>query len=144
MNRTCGARPRRALFWLLAPALAAGLGCPRREPPPRTYPARGTVIVKGGKPLAGGSVHFAPTADPTFSAAGDLGDDGTFTLATVKGRARLPGAPEGEYRVTVSPQSPPGGSTLLPVSLPNTFRVEPKENELRIEIPPPEVRPPRR
>jgi hypothetical protein len=135
----------RVVVWLVAPVLAVGLGCSsQREAMPKTYPVTGTVSAKGGQAVAGGSVHFAPTGDPTFSAAGDIEEDGTFTLSTVKGKDKVSGAPVGEYRVTASLPAPPGGGTILPVTLPQTYRVQAQDNHFRIVVPPQPVRPPRK
>ena len=81
-------------------ALVAG-GCTSSGSMPKTYPVNGTVVAKGGRSLVGASIQFAPVNDTTFSASGTLKDDGSFTLATVKGNEKASGAPEGEYRVTI-------------------------------------------
>ncbi len=129
--------------WALAAGMlvpAAGCGGPAL---PRTYPVSGTVVYKNGQPMKGGSVQFETTADPLLRVVGDIGDDGTFRLRTLKDNARADGAPEGEYRVFVQPplvNDPRGGLKVAhkgvpAIVLPQTYRVEAKENTLKIELP---------
>jgi hypothetical protein len=93
---------------VLVPALlvlAAGCG----ESPPKTYPVYGKVVFKGkGKihQLASGSVQFQSTADPNILAAGELEEDGSFSLGTFYKEKLLAGVPAGEYKARVIPPAP--------------------------------------
>jgi hypothetical protein len=123
--------------------LATFFGCTPAPPPlPKTYPVSGTVI-QNGKPMKGGSIHFNSTTDPLLRVQGEIKDDGTFTLNTVKDNATGVGAPEGEYQVTVQPSlaNESGGGVdfahkgVPPIRLPKTFKVEARENTFKIEAP---------
>jgi hypothetical protein len=91
---------------ILAVCLA---GCGERER--ELAPVHGTVYHQG-KPLAGGTIVFAPDPDRGGHgplAVGEIQGDGTFTLRT----GERPGAVPGWHRITVmdaSPRSDPGQS----------------------------------
>jgi hypothetical protein len=123
------------------PAVLAGLlvlaaGCARPDVP-QTYPVTGTVAFDDGQPVPGGKVHFQSTVDETLTINGDIQEDGTFTLSTLKGKSKVAGAPEGSYTVTV--QGPIVEHRMLfpLVTLPASCQVEPKENhfDLKVERP---------
>ncbi|HEV3439527.1 MAG TPA: hypothetical protein VG122_19335 [Gemmata sp.] len=101
---------------------------------PPTYPVTGSVNYKGGGPVAGGAVQFTPVSDPSFSVSGEINDDGSFTLYTVKGNERVKGAPEGEYKVTVQPPIPADHRAVPAIALPKTFHIEAKDNSFSIEV----------
>jgi hypothetical protein len=101
---------------------------------PPTYKVTGTVAHKGGRPVTAGGVQFAPVGDATFTAFGDIRADGSFELETVKGRARVPGAPAGEYRVVVMLPVVAGQKGAPAVKLPNTVRIEPRDNVVPIDL----------
>ena len=123
------------LVGLLA-VIAAGCGGAKSSLPP-TFPVTGTVKFTSGQPVAGGAVQFASVTDSSFAVSGDIGADGAFTLATVKGTDQVTGAPEGEYKVTVQPPIPADHRAVPAVVLPKTYRVEPQNNTFTIEIAPP-------
>src|SRR5262245_14431628 len=77
----------------------------------QTYPVTGFVKFKDGKPATGAAVQFTPLHDTSLAVSGDIQEDGSFTLFTVKGNKRVSGAPEGEYRVTV--QLPSAGRKVI-------------------------------
>jgi hypothetical protein len=106
---------------------------------PKTYPANGTVVYKGGRPMKGGSVQFTSTQDPGLKVIGAIGDDGTFALTTIRDQARADGAPEGEYRVTVLPPLQGEHKGLPPIMLPQTYKVGTTDNQFKIQlnVPPP-------
>jgi hypothetical protein len=56
--------------------LASGCG------PPKFYPVRGKVILKGVGPLTDGEVRFRPDANHDLIATGKIKKDGTFSLST--------------------------------------------------------------
>jgi hypothetical protein len=106
-HRSRGAGPSvLAGLVILAVCLA---GCRERER--ELAPVRGTVYHEG-KPLAGGTIVFAPDADRGGHgplAVGEIHSDGTFTLHT----GDRPGAVPGWHRITVmdaSPRADPGQS----------------------------------
>ena len=111
---------------------------------PRTYPVKGTVVFKGGKPMTAGTVQFNSADDPLLRVMGTIGPDGTFTLTTVKDNAKADGAPAGEYRVLVIPpmvsdardKVPAGHKGVAPIDLPKRYRIEERDNTISIELPP--------
>jgi hypothetical protein len=110
---------------------------------PTTYPATGTVVYKGGQPMTSGSVQFNSDSDPLLRVMGTIEKDGQFKLTTVKDNAKADGAPEGVYRVFVllAPVSdardkvPEGHKGMLPIVLPDPFKLGPQENTIKIELP---------
>jgi hypothetical protein len=137
MSRTCPPRRGRAAAALLvALCLVPVAGCPPRAALPPTYPAGGSVVYRGGKPFPGGTIEFVSLTDPSVAVSGEIEDDGTFALHTLKDTARAAGAAAGSYRVTVLPRIPADQRPVRPVTLAGTYTVEPKENVFRIEIDP--------
>jgi hypothetical protein len=83
--------------------LGLALFCPACSGPshPPVYPVRGQILVKG-KPAANAMVTLHPIGDngrDTIRPVGYADDSGHFTLTSYE---KGDGAPEGEYRVTVS------------------------------------------
>lgn len=126
---------------LLGVVVLLSSGCGGGSSLPPTYPATGTVVFKGGKSVTGGAIQFTPINDSSYTVSGDVQNDGSFTLATTKGKDRAPGAPEGEYRVTVLLPLPPDQKGIPSVVLPKTYRIEAKDNTFAFEISPPSGRP---
>lgn len=91
---------------LLLAGIAFGLfaGC-SSSTIPRTYPAKGKVVFKGGKAVSGGTIELVSLSDPGLRAFGDIDSDGTFKLTALKDREEKPGVVEGEYEVFVELQS---------------------------------------
>jgi hypothetical protein len=114
-------------------------GCNSSVGLPKTYPAAGSVVYKDGTPMKGGSVQFTSNADPLLRVVGEIQPDGTFRLETIKDKARATGAPEGEYRVSVQPPLQGEHRGVPPVALPKPYKVEPHDNQFKIELstPPP-------
>ncbi len=108
---------------------------------PRLYRAKGTAFYTGGGPVIGGAVQFENLADTSYSVSGEVRPDGAFMLMTVKGSERDLGAPEGEYRVTVQPPIGADHRPMAAIPLPNTVRIEPRENTLKLEFPNPYKKP---
>jgi hypothetical protein len=125
-------RPResRTCPWML---LAAGLalagiaGCGAGV---KTYPVKGKVVFKGGKPVPDGRVQFQSTDDPKVRALGDIGADGSFSLTTYVGGKNVAGAVAGSHTVTVELERP-----AAVVALPKPLIVKPEDNDFPIEIP---------
>lgn len=107
---------------------------------PATYPVTGKVSYKKGGPIARATITFRPASDvdTQMISTGITGDDGEFTLTTLRttDQKRISGAPEGEYRVTIIPD--PGleqTRSTLPVDWPTTVKVQAKDkNEFIFEI----------
>lgn len=119
----------------LALVLWAG-GCGSRVALPPLYKATGAVLSKDGTSLAGGTVRFTPVADTSFSVTGPIQGDGTFILHTIKGATKVSGAPEGEYRVTVLPPLRADQRPIVPIDLPETRRIEARDNHFSLEVSP--------
>jgi hypothetical protein len=119
----------------LAGALALAAGCDKTKMP-QTYPVTGTVAFADGEPIKGGAVEFKSASDPELRISGQIEEDGTFSLHTLKDKTRVEGAPAGSYTVTFLPPRREDGRLLMPpTDLPRTFRIEPKEdNHLEIKI----------
>jgi hypothetical protein len=123
--------------------LLAAVGCGQSEAP--LAPVSGQVFYQG-KPLAGGTIVFAPDQERGASGAlarGEIGPDGHYVLTTDK----RPGAVLGWHRITIAASAPPltltpGGATPgLPSSrlaLPIRYR-DPEQSGLRFEVKPDQV-----
>jgi hypothetical protein len=117
-----------------------GCSAGRNADVPQTYPVRGKVINKeDGKPLADAAVHFEAIDTPggAIAVVGTTGPDGRFVISTIRDNAKVPGAPEGSYRIRVSPrmgEDQRDNSVLLP----GPYKVESKDaNEFDLTFPPP-------
>jgi hypothetical protein len=131
---------RTSMIFILLLFLA---GCTNGVVLPKTYPATGSVVYKGGKPMAGGSIQLTSGDDPLLRVFGAIESDGRFTLSTVKDNARVDGAPAGQFQVIVTPPlatDPRSGlnvphQSVMPITLPKQVQIEPAENTLKIEVP---------
>lgn len=129
-----GGRPCAAV--LAIALLAASPGCGPSWP--KLYPVTGKVVRANGKPAGVGTIIFTSVADDTISADGGLQSDGTFTLSTKLHGSERKGAVEGEHYVRVDYPAlnvgPDGQFQANPVAVTKTYKVEPKDNQLTIEI----------
>jgi hypothetical protein len=128
MLKDCPTSVRAAALLLLAI-----IGCGPTIP--RTYPVKGKVVWKGGKPVNDGRIEFRSLADEELKAIGEIERDGTFTLVTHKGGRTRAGAVAGQHRVVVEPDLGPRAPPQV-VTLPKPYTVEPRENDFTIEITP--------
>jgi hypothetical protein len=106
---------------------------------PQLHPVKG-VVTRGVDPVHGGFLTFQPDKDiPGAAVVADVGADGRFEVMTTNTNTRdgrrAKGAPATSYRVTYATSGTEQGATL-PVEAPKPVRVEPKENEITIELPP--------
>lgn len=123
--------------------LVVTAGCTSGVALPKTYPAAGSVVYKGGRPMTGGSIQLTSTEDPLLRVVGTIESDGHFTLSTLKDNTRVDGAPAGQFQVVVTPPltaNPRSGldvphQAVSPVTLPKKVQIEPAENTLMIEVP---------
>jgi len=70
---------------------------------PKTHPVKGRIELAGGdfKALAGHTVELALESNPHVRAAGQIQDDGSFSLQSLHGGAILAGAAEGNYKARI-------------------------------------------
>jgi hypothetical protein len=129
---------------LLGALLVTAVGCTSGPALPKTYPAGGTVVTRGGTPMTSGSLQLTTTDDPLLRVFGTIDSNGHFTLTTMKDNARADGAPAGEFRVVVQPPpvaDPRGGVAgahkgVPAIVLPTLLRLEAQDNtNLKIELP---------
>jgi hypothetical protein len=118
---------RRTLLKAAVIVLVSIVGCGSGMP--KTYPAKGKVVFKGGKPATDGKIQFQSTDDPHVKALGDIDEDGSFSLTTYVGDKHKEGAPAGPYSVVIELERP-----TRVVALPKTYVVEPRENDFTIAI----------
>ncbi|MCI0463975.1 MAG: hypothetical protein L0Z62_44140 [Gemmataceae bacterium] len=132
----------RGLGFAALTALILLLGCGGG----RTFPVRGKVVYRDGKPFPGGLVVFQPVdAGNKHSADGEIQPDGRFELRTFHpGDGVVPG----KYRALISPPHPAGdrGDKRVPRSkliAPRylsfdtsglEFTVKAESNEFTIEV----------
>jgi len=113
MRRTSALSPPRLGRWLV---LAAVLACPACSGGLQTV--RGKVIYDGN-PIKGAVVIFHPKTGDAVTAlrpSGVTDENGVFTLATQKD----PGAPAGEYQVTVIwPEPRAATDDKIPIGIPD-------------------------
>jgi hypothetical protein len=129
-------------FGIVAALLGVAVGCSREPAFPKTYPTTGKVVYRDGRPMEGGSLQLTTASDPLLRVVGEIKNDGTFTLRTVKENAHGGGVPLGEYKILVQPPALESGGGVQgksqpAISLPDTFKVEAKENTFHIVLPEP-------
>ena len=122
---------------LLLGTLLGLSGCNKMPTRPtiKTYPVTGKVVAPPGRLPQGSNIVFEP-ADANKIAQAIIADDGSFSLSTVFYETKLPGAVEGEHRVTINlaitADGAEGGGTSI--DLPKPYKVEPKDNHFTIKI----------
>lgn len=121
------------LPWFMLFFMAVVPGCSSGFP--KTYPSKGKVVFKGGKPVKGGVVELESVKDPTMRAIGDIEEDGTFKLIAFKDGTERQGAVEGEYKVFVEfARGEQEDSRRQRLAVAGTKTIKPGDNELVIEI----------
>jgi hypothetical protein len=122
---------RGVLFSALIVVLTGLIGCGPALP--KTHPASGMVVYQDGRPIkGGGTIQFVSADDPTLRISGEIKPNGSFVLRTVKDNEQAPGAPQGEYDVTVQPRG-----DVAPIAATQKQKIHPGENQMKIEIPMP-------
>lgn len=133
-------RPAKMFVYLCQATLALAClfqsGC--GDPGPKTYPVKGKIINREGKPVKSGMVLFESVDDPKIQASGDLSSDGTFALDSNLGK---PGTVAGKHRVMIEPPLPEYGEKALIANKFASFatsgltaEVTEGENDLTIEL----------
>lgn len=131
MSRLSYLLPWTLLVLVAAASLSA---CGRSsEPLPQTYPVKGTVVDEQGAPVGGASVRFQSRSDITFTVSATTGDDGAFALKTMRGGRSADGAPEGQYRVTVTPPDT-GDQMTVPTTFKEPYTVAPGGSDFTLRI----------
>jgi hypothetical protein len=121
-------------------ALMLAAGCSRVEVP-KTYPVTGTVAFRDGERIKGGALQFKSASDPSLSISGQIKEDGSFALQTLKDKTKVDGAPEGTYTATFLPPIGEDRRLLMPpTDLPETFQVGPRENHFDVKVERPSTR----
>src|SRR5258708_5421269 len=88
-------------FLVILP-MTLGCGATDATPKPTTYPVTGTVRYKSGEPIKGGLIQFLPQGPQAETTTAEIKPDGTFSLLTrLASGEPLPGAVEGQYKITV-------------------------------------------
>lgn len=132
----------RLLLVIALSLLSVQTGCfgPKQPEFDALHPVTGK-LQRAGAPLARGAVSFKPIPEnQEFNVNGEVGDDGSFKLTTVrmtdsKGERR-PGAPAGEYNVIYIPESKDQTVAFQPpITLPQKVVIEAKDNSLTLEVP---------
>jgi hypothetical protein len=116
-------------------ALLFCAGCGSSGPAiPKTFPVKGKVTFADGTPLPTAAVRLA-NLDTRFSTAGVTKADGTFELKTFNDQTSIDGALEGEHTFEISGGPLENNRPLQTrVLRPATITVEPKDNEVVIEV----------
>jgi hypothetical protein len=122
--------PRRALMLAAVLALPGLAGCGTGMP--ATYPVKGKVVFKGGKPASYGRIEFQSLSDSTVKAIGQVGKDGSFTLTTHKEGRNTPGAVAGQHKVIVEQEG--WDKPLVVIVVPTPLTVEERDNDLTIVV----------
>lgn len=97
---------------------------------PKTFAVKGKVVYQeGGRPMGEGTLQLEPLDIPAgpIALVGTIQADGSFTLHTINENAKLPGAPEGSYRIRVIP-SMGADQQDNSVVLHGPYKVEPHDN----------------
>jgi|SRR5579883_650893 len=122
--------------------LSAGCGGGKSQPDfPDLSPVKG-VVKRDNNPVKGGVVRFVPDPDkPEFLINSEVGQDGTYTLSTVRTTdsrgERKPGAPPGSYKVIYTPSvtDQTAGGKMDPIELPAKVTVAAGGNDISLELP---------
>jgi predicted small lipoprotein YifL len=117
-----------ALAGLFVLVVLAGCG----KPGPKTVPVQGKVTV-GDQPVQEGNVSFIPASATEAKAGMSAGQikNGEYTIYT----SGKEGAPEGKYKVTVTPSMVPTGGKGPPTAPFNKKYRDVQSTPLTIDVP---------
>jgi hypothetical protein len=118
----------------LVAAASVLVGCTGKLPP-ATYPVKGKITYKGGKPFAGGIVTFTSKKTPTHVMDSPIADDGSFELGIVFDNRRIVGGVPGPAQVMISSRYEPAKGVEIYL-LPQNRTIEPHDNEFAIVVDP--------
>ena len=124
---------RRDRLWVGVTLLGAlcVMGCrDQARPLPTTYPVHGTVTDGTGKPVTSGIVRFQPEAEPSVTTVAKIGEDGAYSLHTMRDGLRAEGAVAGPNRVILVVTLPGVGMTSI--NYPKPYNVEAGENVINL------------
>jgi hypothetical protein len=129
MFRMCRFHCLYSLLAALVCLSAGGCSGEKKVELPKTFAVRGKVVNEGGHPMVDGSLQLEPIDGPAGSTAivGSTGEDGRYEISTIKDNAKVPGAPEGSYRIRVTPRMGADQKDNS-VVLPGPYKVEPNDN----------------
>ena len=120
------------LLLVLTPLAGCGSG---KGGLPKTYPVKGTVSDAKGNPLKGGALRFEPSPSGDVALVATI-KDGTFAARTIRDNETADGLPAGEYKVTIEQLIPEGSRVPPPaVTLQTPYKIEAKDNDLKIQLP---------
>ncbi|MSU76460.1 MAG: hypothetical protein EXS16_00030 [Gemmataceae bacterium] len=111
------------------------IGCTptNREPPPVTTKVDGKVVQANGKAFTeGGTIEFRNETKPGVTSISGIQPDGAFSLYSIKGQHKVPGAEEGSYEVTITPSSQ--DQNVRSMVLKKKVVVGPGDNDLTIQM----------
>jgi hypothetical protein len=108
--------------------ISVAFGCKEQADMPATYPAKGKVVFKDGKPMSGGVVQFQAEKDEGITVVGETDDNGNFSLQTLKGNRKKVGAMQGTYRVIILPPQSDDHQIAPPIEIGETYTIAAKEN----------------
>ena len=110
------------------------VGCnPKTEPPLATQKVGGMVVYKDGKPFAdGGTIQFRHQTKTGVTSISGIQPNGTFSLYSITAQQKVPGAEEGSYEVTITPNA--NDQNVRPILLKKKYEVVLGINDLTIQI----------
>lgn len=93
----------------------------------------GTVTFRNGDPVPAGTIDFRSKKDQRLSMNGEILADGSFEISTLHENQNLAGAVEGPCSAIVTVMIP-GNPIPVIVELPDTYEVQPGDNEFNIQL----------
>ena len=123
-------------IWGLGLLLALVCGCGEAAPELETWPVHGKIVDQRGKPVTRGAIRFMTDLDAYLNASGTIEADGSFTMHSNRRGFTYEGAPPGTYQVVVLYEKKGADGKPFPAQypLPETYTVEPKDNELTVKM----------
>ena len=133
----CPVRPLTLMVLLFCLSVSACSGSKNADLP-KTFAVKGKVVYQeDGQPLVDGSLQLEPIDSSPGSIAhvGTTQADGRFEISTLKDNTKVPGTPEGSYRIRITPRMGADQKDNS-VVLPGPYKVEPRdENTFNRSLP---------